>query len=162
MWEWLKKLFTRAPSGPDPVVSVPEAPTEPLWISIAKTQIGAHEVRGGENPKIIEYDSHTTLKATEDEVPWCSSFVCWCLDKAGLRSNRNAWAQSQATFGTRLDKPVYGCLVVFKWDASNGHVGFFAGWNSNGTMKILGGNQDNAVGYKNFSTGNVLAYRWPK
>lgn len=160
IFDW---LFKPKIKDPDPVVKAPvSTDSDPKWIGIAKTQIGIHEVSGGENAKIIEYHSHTSLKATEDEVPWCSAFVCWCLDKAGLKSNRNAWAQSQATFGKRLDKPVYGCLVVFKWTASTGHVAFFMGMNSDGTMKLLGGNQGNSVCYKNYPVKSVLAYRWPQ
>jgi hypothetical protein len=43
---------------------------------IAKAELGTTEVPGTQNnPRILEYHATTTLKATTDEVPWCSSFV---------------------------------------------------------------------------------------
>lgn len=135
---------------------------DPKWIIRAKSQIGVKEVRGGENPQIIAYDSATTLKAKEDEVAWCSAFVCWCLEQSGIKSNQNAWAQSQATFGKPLSKPQYGCIVVFRWSVESGHVGFYMGTNSDGSIKVLGGNQSDSVRYSNFGTGSVIAYRWPE
>lgn len=166
-FDWLKAALSKAPKvkDPDPVVKPPKPDPvsgDPKWMQVAKAEMGQKEIPGSkDNPRIIEYHSVTTLKATEDEVPWCSSFVSWCLEKSGIRSNRNAWAQSYASFGKRLDKPVFGCIVVFRWSASSGHVGFYAGKNQDGTLKILGGNQGNQVKYANYGTGSIIAYRWP-
>jgi uncharacterized protein (TIGR02594 family) len=161
-FDFFSSLFKKKSQVPDAPVKVTPNFGDPKWIGIAKSQMGVHEVRGGENPKIIEYHSVTTLKSTEDEVAWCAAFVCWCLEKSGIRSNRNAWAQSFASFGKRLDSPVVGCIVVFRWSASSGHVGFFMGKNPDGTIKVLGGNQSDEVRYSNYATGQVIAYRWPE
>lgn len=62
-----------------------------LAFYVAKTQEGQHEISGSkDNPKIIEYHQACTLQATDDETPWCSSFVNWCYIIAGLLLNREA------------------------------------------------------------------------
>lgn len=55
---------------------------------VAKTQLGQKEISGSkDNPKIVEYHDATTLKATDDETPWCASFVNWCLIIAAILMN---------------------------------------------------------------------------
>ena len=51
-----------------------------LAYRIAQIQLGQKEIEGSkDNPKIVGYHKATTLVATDDETPWCSSFVNWCL-----------------------------------------------------------------------------------
>lgn len=163
--EFFKKLFGgSSPKDPDPVSKAPKPSNggDFPWMLQAQNKIGVHEVRGGENPEIIAFHAVTTLKATHDEVPWCSSFVSWCLEQVGIRSTRNAWAQSYASFGKRLSAPKYGCIVVFRWKDGTGHVAFFDSLNKDGTLKLLGGNQGDAVRFANYATDHVIAYRWPQ
>ena len=52
---------------------------------VALTQKNITEISGDkDNQKIVEYHQATTLKAQDDETPWCSSFVNWCYIVAGL------------------------------------------------------------------------------
>jgi uncharacterized protein (TIGR02594 family) len=133
-----------------------------LWMTVANAEVGQKEIVGGQdNPRIVEYHQATTLKADDDETAWCSSFVCWCLAKAGYASTKSAWAQSFANYGTKLDGPKKGCIVVFKWSSSSGHVGFCEDFDAD-TVMVLGGNQSNAVNHKEFSRGpSIIGYRWP-
>jgi uncharacterized protein (TIGR02594 family) len=78
-----------------------------------------------------------------------------------MRSTKDAWAKSYLNYGVRLDKPKYGCIVVFTRGASSGHVGFYVGEGPLGMMKILGGNQGDKVCVENYTTMRVLGYRWP-
>ena len=55
---------------------------KPKWLEIALKEVGVSEIKGGENKRILEYHASTTLKAKEDEIPWCSSFVNWCMVQA--------------------------------------------------------------------------------
>jgi len=141
-----------------------EALVVPKWLEIAEKELGEHEIPGDKsNPRIIEYHKATTLKSSSDEVPWCSSFVCWVMQEAGFKTTRSASARSWQWWGKEIKKPEFGCIVVFKRGSSpsQGHVGFFVGQGSD-HIKILGGNQGDQVSIANFNKDKVVAYRWPK
>jgi len=166
-WFWLKNLFTKKVIAVKPVpkpnpVSIPDVieTEKPLWLYLARKEIGQKEIRNGENPRIIEYHASTSLKASEDEVPWCASFVCWCLEQAGVVSTKSAWARHYLNWGVKLDKPKYGCVVIFSRGVNSGHVGF---WIDEGatSVTVLGGNQADSVCISKYSKGNILGYRWP-
>jgi len=131
----------------------------PIWFKIAEAEIGVKEIRGGEHPRIIEYHMSTSLKSKEDEIPWCSSFVCWCLEQNGIKSTRSAWARSYLKWGIKLDKPKPGCIVVFQ-RGNAGHVAFFVSDDETGTL-VLGGNQSDSVCFSEYNKKDVLGYRWP-
>jgi uncharacterized protein (TIGR02594 family) len=157
---WLKNLFKSKPT-----LKLVDPPKEeddgPLWLRIAANELGNKEIYGNkDNPRIVEYHSATKLKATDDETPWCSSFVSWCLEKANIPSTKNAWARSYLAWGTKLDKPKYGCIVVFSRGKSSGHVAFYIG-ESKTTIKVLGGNQGDMVSVANYPKDRLLGYRWP-
>lgn len=128
---------------------------------IANTQLGVKEVKGKlHNNKILEYHSTTTLKATDDETPWCSSFVNWCVQLAGLEGTNSAMARSWLEWGNVVTEPYEGCVVVIKRGNSSwqGHVGFFVK-ESYDHIFILGGNQSNAVTICSYPKSSLLGYR---
>lgn len=132
------------------------------WIDIAEKEIGQAEVAGSRyNPRIIEYHKSTTLKAADDEVPWCSSFVTWCLQKAGMKSTESAWAKSYLNYGTKLEKPEYGCICIFARGNGYGHVGFYVGEDET-HYDILGGNQGDKVCVRKYPKDHILGFRWPE
>ena len=130
------------------------------WIEIAEKEKGTHEVKGGENPRIIEYHSVTNLKAQEDEVPWCAAFVCWCLEKSGFKSTKSAWARSYLNYGEKLDHPKEGAIMVFQRGEDSGHVGFYIGEDKD-FFHILGGNQHDEVCVGYYAKHKLLGIRWP-
>lgn len=144
--------------------------SKPKYYEIAEKEIGVKEVRGGENPRIIEYHSTTTLKAREDEIAWCSSFVNWCIEKAGLKGTKSAAAISWAAWGERVTDPREGDIVVIRQKSkghdqatgstSGNHVGFFVRIQDH-RIYILGGNQSDSVKVSSFGLGSydVIAYR---
>jgi uncharacterized protein (TIGR02594 family) len=130
------------------------------WLYIAEDEIGEKEVPGlNHNPRIIEYHRETTLSATTDEVPWCSSFVNWVMKRAGYTPTRSAAARSWATYGKETP-PVQGCIVVLTRNGG-GHVGFYVKSSAN-YVWVLGGNQSNAVNISAYPKSRVIAYRVPK
>lgn len=134
------------------------------WISIAKGEMGTHEVSGPKsNPRILEYNKFTLLDATSDEVSWCSSFVNWCMVQAGFKGTKSALARSWLNWGNDLKIAKLGCVTVFKRGNSpwQGHVGFYVGEGAGDTLRILGGNQSDQVCVETFSKKQVLGYRWP-
>lgn len=143
-----------------PTPAEPVAKTEPSWMTLARKEMGIKEVPGsGDNQRVIEYHSVTTLKATEDSVPWCSSFACWVIEAAGIKSPRSARAKDWAKWGKGLNKPQPGCVVVFTRDGG-GHVAFFVREDGE-NLVVLGGNQGDKVCEAKYSKAHVIAYRWP-
>lgn len=135
----------------------------PAWLEIAEKEIGVVEVPGaGDNPRIIEYHKATTLKATDDSVPWCSSFVNWCMREAGKTGTGSAAARSWLNWGRKLDAPIVGCITVLKraGSPSNGHVAFYVA-EAGSNIRLLGGNQSDQVKISSFPKSMLLSYRWP-
>jgi uncharacterized protein (TIGR02594 family) len=158
-----------------PVVQVvPAAVTTSQWMDIAIAELGVHEDSdaGEHNERIVEYHQTTTLKATTDETPWCSSFVNWVMKQAGKTGTNNALARSWLDWGQEITTPTPGAVVVIKkktpgftqaTGSSTGfHVGFFVSL-SPSHIRILGGNQGDQVKYSNFSLAayEVRGYRRP-
>jgi uncharacterized protein (TIGR02594 family) len=131
------------------------------WYLIARKELGVKELQGiADNPRIVEYHSTTTLRATDDEVPWCSSYVNWVVSKAGYTPTRSAAARSWAKWGQVIDKPVKGCIVVLT-RKGGGHVGFYES-SREGVINVLGGNQDDAVNIKPYLASRLICYVIPK
>lgn len=144
-----------------------EAPTDktPPWLEIAFTQHGVREIPGTPaHPKIVAYHATTTLRATSDEVPWCSSFANWCMISAGYEGTRDARARSWLDWGEPLSGPRLGCVAVFaapKRGPKAGHVAFW--WMYRGELQawVYGGNHGNSVGLGSYDQADLLGFRWP-
>jgi len=127
-------------------------------LRIAEGEMGIAELPGDENTaRILEYHAETSLGATSDAVPWCSSFVNWVVIKAGLKGTKSAAAQSWLRWGVELETPVKGCIVVFS-RVSGGHVGFFVG-ETDKHIFCLGGNQRDSVNISAYKKERFLSYR---
>lgn len=131
----------------------------------AKSQLGVKEFKLGSNKTIEKYHAFSTKEnksGTTDDVPWCASFVCYCLEMAGYQSTNSKLARSYEKYGMATKIPRIGDIVVF-WRGSKssgkGHVGFFAGFDKQGSIIVLGGNQADAVCYASYSKSNLIGYR---
>lgn len=152
------------PEVPDKQVEKPVEIRPPIhvsktpWFDLAHHELGVSETK---NPKrVIEYLKSTTLESNlcVPSTPWCSAFVCWCLEQAGVNSTKQAWAKSYLNFGFKTDRPNPGDIVVFSRGRASGHVAFFV---SSGlfTVTVLGGNQGDQVCIKDYPKFRVLGYR---
>lgn len=160
--EFLKKL----PTTPEEKLAPVDArPTDvPEYITIAKGELGVKEVPGtGDNPRVLEYHLATTLKSTDDSVAWCSSFVNWCLMKSGHERSHSAAARSFLGVGAKLKGFEKHSIVVFKRGNSTwqGHVAF-AMDETKTHVRVLGGNQSDAITYASYPKSDVLGYIRPK
>lgn len=136
---------------------------EPIWIKIARGELGVKEVKGTakNNPRIVEYHSKTNLEARTDEVPWCSSFVNWVMWKSGFKRTSSAMARSWLTYGKKCEGFTKYAIVVFKRGAPpSGHVAFAISEEKD-HIRVIGGNQSNAVTIARYPKASVLAYRMP-
>lgn len=134
------------------------------WMPIARAEIGVKEFPGaGDNPRIVEYLRSTTLdpsSASNDETFWCSCFVNWCVERAGLEGTDSAWARSWLNWGKKITTPKVGCITVFKRDGNSGHVAFYISETAT-KIKVLGGNQSDAVNISDYKKSDLLGYRVP-
>ena len=139
---------------------------DPPWLKIAYQERGVKEYTGSaDNPRIVEYHKSTSLShsyANQDETPWCSSFVNWCMEKSNYEGTDSAWARSWANWGKKIATPRRGCIVVFQRppNPNSGHVGFYIGETAS-HIRLLGGNQMHEVNISPQSKDNFLCYRWP-
>jgi len=128
---------------------------------IAKLEKGVSEIPGAaNNERIVGYHESTSIGRSDDEVPWCSSFVNWCCEAAGYVGTDSPAARSWLKWGRPVAEPYEGCIVVLKRGTSSwqGHVGFFVKENER-SIWVLGGNQSNQVNISRYSKSKVLGYR---
>lgn len=140
------------------------------WMEIAKKEIGQREIPGRQhNPRIVTYHTSTTLRASLDETPWCSSFVNWCMEEAGIVGTQSAAAISWTGWGKPCAADFGAITVIYNSRAKNtalsssgNHVGFFVE-NSAKYFVLLGGNQSDQVKISAFpkTSWSVRGYRWP-
>lgn len=145
----------------------------PNWMTIAHGEWGRGviEIAGIKaNPRILLYLAKTGLKGTKlaltDETAWCSAFVCWVMERAGIKSTRSAAARSWLDWGMPLLLPKPGCIIVFDRHSPTNpraaHVAFYCGPNTSPYLiNVLGGNQRNRVCVAPYDKSRVIGYRWP-
>lgn len=133
-----------------------------IWIDKAREYLGIREIKGRvHNQQILDLWKAAKLPFTDDETPWCAGFANGVLEQVGIRGTRSGMARSFLHWGKKLTVPVVGCVVVLaRGAAPSGHVGFVVAAGKD-RVKVLGGNQGDAVSEVWFSTKNVLGYRWP-
>ena len=129
-------------------------------IEVALKEYGQKEIVGDKhNARIVQYstDIGNTWVRT-DEVAWCSEFVNWCLLQAGIQGTKSAVARSFLTWGEETKTPKFGDIVVFGWDATNGHTGFYVNETPD-IVRVLGGNQSDEVNVTRYKKDKILSYR---
>lgn len=133
-------------------------------MDIARSLLGTRELAGSaDNPKIVEmYKTIGHAWVEHDEVAWCAAFVGYCLEAAGLGSTRALNARSYLTFGVgvKLEDAREGDIAIFSRgkEAWQGHVAFFV--SATGTdVKVLGGNQNDAVTIASYPLSRLLGIR---
>jgi uncharacterized protein (TIGR02594 family) len=137
---------------------------EPSWLKLARELVGLKEIVGSQHEaKVLAFYAeagHPWVK--DDETAWCAAFVNAMLRRAGYKGTGSLAARSFLQWGEKLDTPRPGCIVVFKRGNSawQGHVAFFLSESAT-HVKVLGGNQGNAVSVANYPKKTVLGYRWP-
>ena len=139
----------------------------PLWAEVAFRELlsDVHEIEGPQHSlRVLEYHQATSLGASDDSVPWCSSAMNWIMRMVGIKGTHNAMARSWMRWGKPLKTPRPGCITVF-WrgkqdDGVRGHVALYLR-RSGMVLTVLGGNQNNRWTCQGYPQENLLGYRWP-
>lgn len=141
----------------------PAAPGEPSWMAIARAELGVAELPGeARSRRIIRYHAEASIKASADEVPWCSAFVNFVMARAGHRGTRSAAARSWLQWGRGVGALPGAIVVLSRGDPRGplGHVGFLVRAEGD-SLWVLGGNQGDAVTFARFPRERALGFRWP-
>jgi len=143
-----------------------DATGAPEWYKLALKEIGTHEEGDNSGAAIARYRQLAQCGANHD--PWCAIFVnaMFALCKnPQVPVTRSASSQSfrdTANF-KQLDGPALGAVVVF-WRKSPrsglGHVGFYRG-ETNESVYVLGGNEDDMVQIEPMTKSQLRGYWWP-
>ena len=134
-------------------------------IRIAVSQLGQEEFEKGSNPEILKYLEVTNTRGAlkDDSTAWCCAYVNWVLNTAGFCHSNRLDARSYLEVGFSTAMPERGDIAVLWRESPNswkGHVGFLMNQKAT-TVLLLGGNQDNKVGIKEYNKDRILSYRVP-
>jgi uncharacterized protein (TIGR02594 family) len=156
----LELLSSMNRADPKPSVALPV--DAPEWLAAAFKEVGQTEVVGyEENPHIVEYFKAlgTGRSYRDDRDDWSSPFVEWSLQQAGKSGPRSIRPNDWLAWGRPVKKPTIGVIVVLNFSGLQ-HVGFYFGEDSD-FVRVLGGNQNDAVSVYRYPKSAVKGYRAP-
>lgn len=148
---------------PEPKEAAKEAIKTSSPVEIAKRFEGANvrEHRG----VIAEFIEKSAGKKVDPaQTAWCAAFVNAVLGESGRTGTDSLMARSFLKYGKESKQPTEGDIVVLTRGNPNGpygHVGFYAGRDEDGNVKVLGGNQGGGVNVRSFPESQVLGFRKP-
>uniref|UniRef100_A0AB74UKW9 Peptidase C51 domain-containing protein n=1 Tax=Caulobacter phage BL57 TaxID=3348355 RepID=A0AB74UKW9_9VIRU len=98
------------------------------------------------------------------KLAWCAAFVNAVLAQNGLQGTGDLRASSFKDYGSEVSRADArkGDIVVLKPGTSGGgtgHVGFLDGFDRHGNVRVLGGNQGDAVNVSTFTSDRVVSFR---
>jgi uncharacterized protein (TIGR02594 family) len=139
----------------------------PIDIARAELALDVRELPGTQNnnPRITMYHATTAGGTAPDETAWCSSFVNYCVQQAGLRGTNSKWARSWHDDNWEqnvTNAPQEGDIVVWRRQGhgdDGGHVGFYTDGDQD-TIRVLGGNQGNRISLARYPRNGVLTYTY--
>lgn len=152
---------------PDPVEG------EPAHLTRARSFYGLKEVRGsGNNPEIMAMAERLDQWYPADDLPWCGLFVADTMASTYPNEPQDfnrLGARAWEAYGKKLSSrsPVHGAVCrlwrTHRTNSWHGHVGFITGISADGKwIRMLGGNQSDAVNEKWFPQSRVLGYNVPE
>lgn len=129
-------------------------------LDVAARALGLNE--GDKRAALQDYLTTGGANLDPATTAWCAAFVNATLQQAGYEGTGSNMARSFMEWGQAVDTPQRGDLAVFTRGDPNGpfgHVGFFDGYNADGTIRVLGGNQGDAVSIASYDPSRLLGFR---
>ncbi len=127
---------------------------------LAASQIGLSET--GQRAALQEYLNNGGQNLDPAVTAWCAAFVNATLQQSGIEGTGQLNARSYLDWGQEVTTPQQGDIAVFSRGDPNGwqgHVGFFDGYNDDGSIRVLGGNQSDAVNIASYDANRLLGFR---
>ncbi|WP_111860030.1 TIGR02594 family protein [Acinetobacter sp. CFCC 10889] len=149
-------------NGINSLLTTPQNSNDLAWMIEAKKHLGLREIAGKQHNKtILGWIKGLGGWFTDDETPWCGTFVAHCLKVAGVKYPKHWYrALDYVNYGSKLVKPAYGCVAI-KTRKGGGHVCFVVGRDQKtGKLVCIGGNQGNAVSYALYNDSDFQEFRW--
>lgn len=135
-------------------------------IQLAAPEIGVTEVKGEEsNPRIMAYAQQIGFDNWyhNDDTPWCSVFLNWAAEQAGLERSDDGRARSWQSVGKVIERPEPGDIALFAPTAERDritHVGIYVGYSQDyKRIYLLGGNQSDQVNISGFRVETLVEFR---
>jgi uncharacterized protein (TIGR02594 family) len=130
-------------------------------ITTAESVLGLDENK--QKDVLATFLSAGGVEIDPSQTAWCAAFVNATLTKTGLDGTGALNARSFLDWGTEITSPQLGDVVVLSRgdNPAQGHVGFFKGFDADGNILILGGNQGDSVSVQSFNKDRLLGYRRP-
>ncbi len=139
---------------------------------LAQRFIGVKEIAGtSSNPQVLAMLQLDSAWPKGDDVAWCSAFINYIAWLLRLPRSKSLAARSWLQVGTPITieqaEPGNDVIILKRGigeqpgpDVINapGHVGFFAGLESDRVL-LLAGNQGDAVNITGFPVANILGVR---
>jgi uncharacterized protein (TIGR02594 family) len=114
-------------------------------LTTAQRYLGMNE-RRDRNP-LMGLFREAGLSVDPQMVKWCAAFVNAVLAANGLPGTGSLAARSFETYGERTTTPQPGDIVTLRIEGNVvDHVGIFAGFDRNGNVRVVGGNQSDHRG----------------
>jgi len=174
-----------ASAAPQPKLTLPSAANIPApataapWLTLARSLVGTHAQN--DNATIIGWPQAIAAKYPDmasyaaryvhDSTPWCGVFAAYCLAMNGIRpifgptdTDKWMWADAWKNFGTAVDVPQPGDVLVFRWAGGGEHVTFYDHEDdTDDNYHCTGGNQGSShvVSTEAMPMGNCIAIRRP-
>lgn len=133
-------------------------------IEVAAGYLGLSEERNNDNVTLSRFiRTAAGIDIDPAKTAWCAAFIDAVLHASGQGGGTGKLnARSYLDWGTPVTTPVRGDVVVISRGNPNGwegHVGFFEGYDENGNIRILGGNQSNQVSVQSYPADRLLGFR---
>lgn len=136
---------------------------EPSYLTAARRDIGLREIKGPKHAgRIVQMLARLGAWWRDDETPWCGVAVASWLSETGHPIPKHYYrALAWADYGAPQLGPLHGAIAVLS-RKGGGHVGLVTGITRDGKhVRLLGGNQNDAVNEAWFPASRVTAYRLP-
>jgi uncharacterized protein (TIGR02594 family) len=137
--------------------------SEPSYLTAARRDIGLREVKGPKHAgRIVQMLQRLGAWWRDDETPWCGVAVASWLSEAGYPIPKHYYrALAWADYGDGLALPRQGAIAVLT-RKGGGHVALVTGATPDYKhVRLLGGNQGDAVSEAWFPASRITAYRVP-
>ncbi len=130
-------------------------------LAAAQRYLGTRETGAGK-ASLKDLFGTAGMSIDPEKVAWCAAFVNAVLAGQGIKGTGSLAARSFLNYGTATNRPADGDIVVLKrGTGEQGHVGFYAGTDAKGRVRVTGGNQgaNGEVSTSSFSRSDVLGFR---